>query len=53
MMKMYDVGMTTQVEEADTDVGKVVVTDCFSDIFYQFGGINYQFGKMFRNFPKV
>ena len=26
------------------DIGKAVCNNCFSDIFYQFGGINYQFG---------
>ena len=47
---------TTTTRKSDTGVGKVVVTDCFSDIFYQFEdnklsiqlkklSFRYQFGE--------
>jgi hypothetical protein len=40
---------TTTAQNTDTDVGKAVITDCFSNIFYQFGGMNYQSGNSFIN----
>ena len=35
---------TTTAQKVNTDVRRAVVTNCFSDIFYQFGGMDYQFG---------
>ena len=34
----------TTVQKTDNEIGKAILTDCFSDIFYQFGEMDYQFG---------
>jgi len=50
---------TTIVLKTDTDVRRVV-TGCFSDIFHQFGEMDYQFGDnklsiryQFGDFPET
>ena len=34
----------TTAQKTGNEIGKTVLTDCFSNVFYQFGGVDYQFG---------